>query len=117
MSSAIDLSELLSSENNGRDPRRLGLFALLGLGIVECLVNGALGSAEATRLFFHAQNCHYVRKDLRDKIADEIMSRGVQLQDLFEALPEQEAQKEFQRELEAIRSLCLRLLERHQLVA
>jgi len=116
MSNPIDLSELLPSAN-GRVRRRLGLFAHLTLGVTECLANGTLGSAEATRLFFNAPNCLYVRKKLRDKIADQIMSHGVQLQDLFEALPEQEAQKEFQRELETLRSLCLRILDQHQLVA
>ncbi len=116
MSSMIDLSELLSG-TGGDGPRRLGLFALLTLGITESLASGTLGSGDATRLFFHAQNCLYVRKRLRNEIADEIMSHGVQLQDLFEALSEQEAQKEFQRELGAIRSLCLRLLDQHQLVA
>lgn len=116
MSATIDLAELLS-RTNGRAPSRPGLFALLSLGIIECLANGALGSEEATQLYFNAQNCLYVRKKLRDKIADEVMGRGVQLQDLFEALPEQEARKEFQRELESIRSLCLRLLRHHQLVA
>lgn len=116
MSATIDLSELLF-RTNGRAPRRLGLFALLSLGIIESLASGALGSAQATRLYFNAQNCLYVQKKLRNKIADEIMSHGVQLQDLFDALPEQEARKEFQRELESIRSLCFRLLHQHQLVA
>jgi hypothetical protein len=81
---------------------------LFTLGITECLANGALGAAEA---------CLYVRKKLRDKIAGEVMNHGVKLQDLIEALPEQEAQKEFQGKLETIRSLCLPLLEQHQPVA
>jgi hypothetical protein len=116
MKNSVDLSGLLSSMG-GELPRQLGLFALLNLGIVESLANGALSAVDTTRFFYNAQNCQYVRKELRHKVADEIMSHGVQLQDLFEALPEQEAQQEFQRELGAIRSLCLRLLNQQQLVA
>jgi uncharacterized protein involved in exopolysaccharide biosynthesis len=51
------------------------------------------------------------------KAADEVMSRGVQLPDLFEALPAEQAQREFQRELAAMRSLCLQLLQRRRSVA
>jgi hypothetical protein len=39
------------------------------------------------------------------------MSRGVQLSDLFDALPATTAQREFQRELAKMQSLCLTLLE------
>jgi hypothetical protein len=42
---------------------------------------------DALRLFFHVENCLFVRKNLKEKIADQIMSRGVQLPDLFDALP------------------------------
>jgi len=45
------------------------------------------------------------------------MSHGIQLPDLFEVLPPEEAQREFQRELATIRSLCLTLLEEQRLVA
>jgi hypothetical protein len=116
MRDSIDLSQLLAGIADDA-PRRLGVFALLGLGIVESLANGALSSADAVRVFFGAQNCLYVRKKLRDDLADEIMSHGVQLPDLFEALSEQEAQREFQRELGTMRSLCLRLLDLHRAVA
>ncbi len=116
MMRAIDLAKLLA-EADGHASRRLGLFAVLNLGIAEMLASGALSSADATRLFFNAENCLYVRKKLGDKVADEIMSHGVQLQDLFDALPAKRAQQEFQRELGSIRSLCLRLLDRHKLVA
>jgi hypothetical protein len=116
MRHGIDLSDLLASID-GDVPSRLGLFALLGLGMIESLANGALSANDATRLFFHAQNCLYVRKRLRAKLADEFMSHGVQLQDLFEALAEQEAQREFQHELAVMRALCLRLLDQHRAVA
>ena len=40
------------------------------------------------------------------------MSHGVQLPDLFDCLPTEEAQREFYHELETMRSLCLKLLEK-----
>jgi hypothetical protein len=112
----IDLGTVLPGEGGHRDSQ-LRLFALLNLGIAELLANGAMSSLDATRLFFNAENCLYVRKKLRDKVADKIMGHGVQLHDLFEVLPSREAQQEFQRELTAIRSLCLQLLQQHELVA
>ena len=95
----------------------LVLFALLTLGILESLAHGLLSVTDALRIFFHAGNCVFVRKHLRDKTADAVMSHGVQLPDLFEALPTAEAQREFQRELATMRALCLKLLEQKQLVA
>ena len=97
--------------------QQVALFALLNLGVIESLANGLLGASEAQQVFFHAQNCLFVRKQLRNKIADQIMSHGVQLADLFDALPTAEAHREFQRELAAMRVLCLKLLEERQLVA
>lgn len=115
MKDNINLAELLAGVN-GDDSRRLGIFALLALGMVESLANGALSTADAVNVFFNAQNCLYVRKKLRHDVADEVMSHGVQLPDLFEALSEQESQQEFQRELGAMRSLCLQLLDLHRAV-
>ena len=69
-------------------------FALLNLGLVEPLAGGSI-SADALRIFFHAENCLFVRQRLRDRIADEVMSHGAQLPDLFDALPAQEARREF----------------------
>jgi hypothetical protein len=116
MNNSLHLNSLLPAP--GRTPtQQLALFALLGLGLIESLANGLLSATGAVRLFFHADNCVFVRRELRDKVADEIMSRGVQLPDLFDALPAQEAHREFQRELATMRSLCLRLLEDEQLVA
>ena len=87
------------------------------LGIVESLANGLISAADALRVFFHADNCLFVRNHLRDKLADKIMSHGVQLPDLFTVLPAEEAHREFQRELATIRALCLKLLEAKRLVA
>ena len=113
---SMSLQALLaaSSESPGQ---RLALFALLTLGILESLAHGLLSATDALRVFFHAENCLFVRKQLRHKLADAIMSHGVQLPDLFEALATAEAQREFQRELATMRALCLRLLEQKQLVA
>lgn len=116
MKHRMDLSALLS-DNHGDTSRQLGMFALLNLGVIELLANGAMSAADAVPFFYHAGNCRYVRRKLRNKTADKIMSHGVQLDDLFEALPEREAQQEFQREIVSIRSLCLQLLDQHQLVA
>lgn len=116
MNDSIQLSGLLTNAS-GSPPRQLEVFALLGLGMVESLASGALSSDEAVAVFFNAENCVFVRKQLRDKVADEVMSHGVQLRDLFEALSEKEAQQEFQRELAVIRSLCLQLLDRFRAAA
>lgn len=72
--------------------------------------------SQAVRLFFNADNCLFVRK-LLGKTADEIMSRGVQLPDLFDSMLLEEAHREFQRELEVMRSLCRKLLDERKLVA
>jgi len=106
----------LAATSGGTSAQQLVLFALLTLGVLESLASGLLSAEEALRLFF-AENCLVVRKQWRDKTADAIMSHGVQLPDLFEVLPLTEAQREFQRELAMMRSLCLRLLEEKQLVA
>ncbi len=116
MKDSIDLPSLLSGVES-KAARRRGVFALLGLGIVESLTSGALSSTDAVRIFFNAENCQYVRKKVRDPSADEFMGHGVQLPDLFQALPEREIQQEFQRELSCMRSLCLRLLKQPRAVA
>lgn len=112
----MSLQALLAASHESPG-QRLALFALLTLGMLESLAHGLLSASDALRVFFHTENCLFVRKHLRDKTADAIMSHGVQLPDLFEALPTAEAQREFQRELATMRSLCLKLLEQKQLVA
>ena len=115
MKQHIDLHTLLSQATD--KDQQITSFALLSLGIIESLAGGAITASHAVELFFYADNCLFVRKQLRQKIADEIMSRGVQLPDVFDALSTQEAQQEFQRELAAMRLLCLKLLEDEQLAA
>ena len=103
-------SRMLLSEIPGQPPQRLVHFVLVNLGLVQSLASGLLSPGEAVERFYHADNCLYVRKHLRRREANAIMSRGVQLPDLFECLPAEEARREFYRELETIRALCLKLL-------
>jgi hypothetical protein len=43
------------------------------------------------------------------------MGRGVQLADLFEAMPIEEAHREFQQELQAMKALCHEMLKAKRL--
>ena len=101
----VDLSEI-----SGDSAKQLRYFALLNLGMVQSLASGIISASEAIRLFYNAENCLYVKEHLRNKKADAIMSRGVQLSDLFEVLSAEEASREFFYELEKIRSHCMNLL-------
>jgi len=103
----ISLSKLAGSSGE-----RLHLFALVNLGLVQSLTSGILTPSAAIERFYHFENCQHVNKHLRTKETQEIMSRGVQLADLFDTLPAEEAQREFFQELESIRSLCLKILGR-----
>lgn len=107
----------LLEDRNWTISQQVSVFALLALGITESLTGGAMTASDAIRLFFNGENCRYVRKTLRSAVADELMSRGVQLPDLFEALPAEVAHREFRRELESIRTLCLRLLHDNRVAA
>lgn len=109
MSNFIHLKDLLLQATEPR--QQTTSFALICLGAVESLMSGAISSSDSVRLVFHADNCQFVRETLVDETADEIMSRGVQLPDLFEALPAEVAQQEYQRELVIMHDLCLRLIE------
>src|SRR5439155_16244482 len=116
MTNKIDLRILLS--NSDRTPEvKLTLFVWLNLGIIESLTNGLLTATQAVRIFFNAENCLFVRQEIVERNADVIMSHGVQLADPFDALPSEEAQLEFQRELATIRALCLNILEEKRLAA
>jgi hypothetical protein len=115
MNNPIDLKTLFSEAERTPD-QELSLFGLVTLGILESLSSGLVSASEALDIFFNADNCLFVRQQLRERAADEIMSHGVQLSDLFDVLPMAEAQREFQRELTIMRALCLELLEEKQLV-
>ncbi len=105
---------IVFSRVNNAPTQQLELFALVNLGLVQSLASGILSPTEAIQRFYHADNCLYIRKQLRDKEATAIMSHGVQLPDLFVCLPAEEAQREFLHELETMRSLCLKLLEKER---
>ena len=115
MKDHIVLERLLTSVTAGA--QRRASFALLCLGVTESLASGAIGASDAVRLFFNADNCLYVRSQVRGAVADRLMGHGAQLPDLFDALPADEALREFQRELATMRSLCLKLLEGKQIAA
>ena len=116
MNATISLKTVLSASGETL-AQRLALFTLLNLGMIESLANGLISVTDAVQVFYNAENCLFVRRQLREKTADEIMSRGIQLPDLFAALPTEEAHREFQRELAKMRSLCLKLIESQRLVA
>jgi hypothetical protein len=106
MIQVFDLSTLST-----RQQQPVALFAVAALGIIDSLVAGSMTPTDAIRAFFHAKNCRYVRSKLRDKRAEEVMGRGVQLADLFDTLPVEEAHREFQHELQIMKTLCHELLE------
>lgn len=85
-------------------------FGVVSLGVVSGLANGALDLAAARALLFNANMCLLVHKRLGDKTADEIMSRGTQLEDLFEALPRKRAREECEKELATMTRLSRQLL-------
>src|SRR5947209_1976626 len=103
--------ETILSESVDRRAGRLALFALLGLGVTESLSSGLMSATDALRSFFTADNCLFVRRKLKEKEADKFMSHGVQLADLFDALPPDEANRQFRHELSLMRSVCLKLLD------
>ena len=103
---------IVLSDASGDPPQQLELFALVNLGLVQSLASGVLSATEAVQHFYNADNCLYVREHLRTREANAIMSHGVQLPDLFDCLSPEEAQREFCHELETMRSLCLKLLEK-----
>jgi hypothetical protein len=107
---ALKLSDLLPRSRSDSQSR-VRAFALLNLGVVASLSDGTLSPQDATQYFFNGENCLFVQKGLRNKVANEIMGRGNQLYDLFEVLPHQQAKREFRSELHAIQSLCLELVK------
>ncbi|MCI0684578.1 MAG: hypothetical protein L0Y71_20905 [Gemmataceae bacterium] len=116
MKQRIQLDELLAESRMPRS-RRLALFAFVCLGVLDSLARGVIDSHGAVRLFFHADNGLFVRRQLRSKAADRIMSHGVQLSDLVDVLPPDKARRETAKEIEAMRDLCWKLLESKRLVA
>ena len=90
--------------------QRLAVFAVINLGVMQSVGAKAMSPDQATERFFHVSNCLYVKRSLKNKLADEVMSRGVQLADLFDSLPSPQARVELSKELVCMHDLCLKLL-------
>ena len=116
MKTRMHLKSLLAQAGE-KETEQLELFALLILGVVESIGSGRLTVSDAVRMVFNAENCKHVRGGFRDKTADKIMSHAVQLPDLFEVLPAEETHRQLRHELETIRTLCLKLLEKKRRAA
>ncbi len=116
MNQPMRLSDILV-DSLKQPEEQLAVFALINLGLIESLGSGVLTATDAVRYFYNLENCLFVRKRIRNKLADRIMSHGVQLPDLFDSLPAEEAHREFQRELSMVRTLCLKMLETSRQVA
>ena len=84
---------------------------------VRSLLAGSLNPTQAVNVFFHGKNVRFVKSKVGDDRAAEVMGRGVQLADLFDAMPVEEAHREFQHELQAMKSLCHELLESERAAA
>nr|VFJ70889.1 MAG: hypothetical protein BECKFW1821C_GA0114237_102511 [Candidatus Kentron sp. FW] len=115
MKHPIQLGNLLSRTED--DHQRIVSFAFLCLGIIESLAKGTIDASDAVKIFFHAENCRFVRMVLRQESADEIMGYGVQLTDLSDVLSPEEARREFERELELMQARCLDLLATERMAA
>jgi len=92
------------------DRQALEAFAVFNLGLIESLRSGTINADDGVVRFYNAANCLYVRRKMKNSVCDEIMSRGVQLPDLFDALSPAAARRQFAVELNAMGGLCLKLL-------
>jgi hypothetical protein len=110
------LEALLNAAGRDRG-EQLKLFARLILGLIEELDQGLISATEAVQVIYNADNCLFIRNHFREKLPDRILSHGVQLPDLFDALPAELAYRGFKHELVTMRSLCLKLLDARPLVA
>ena len=105
----INLASLLRA-SAGTNRQAIETFSVLNLGLIESLRSGTINANECVARFYNAANCSYVRRKIKNPICDEIMSRGVQLPDLFDILPPSAARRQFSKELNAMGQLCLKLL-------
>lgn len=116
MIAPLSLEDILSTTGVAAGLRR-EVFAFVVLGVLDSLEKGLLSPDDASRTFFTFDNCQFVKTCLESAAAESIMGRGVQLADLFEALPEPEARRGFAAEINSIREECFRILERERCVA
>ncbi len=114
--SPLSLDSLLP-EAAGPEDRRAEVFALLALGVLDAIEAGALSPESARSHFFNAANCLFTRRTLNLPEVEEVMSRGVELPDLFDALPADTAAGEACAEVTLMRASCLRILTANRLVA
>jgi hypothetical protein len=103
----LQLDRILDGLDKGQ---RLAVFAALNLAMVQSIDRKGASLGDVTAGFYNGSNCLYVKRSLRQKDADELMSRGVQLADLFEVLPRRQAEAELKREKDAMRAICYKLL-------
>lgn len=90
--------------------QKLAVLAALNLAMVNSIDSKGTQLDDITAGFYNAANCLYVKRSLRSKDADELMSRGVQLADLFDLLPRRQAEAELKRERSVMLTLCQKLL-------
>jgi hypothetical protein len=81
MHPTLSLKALLAA-SAATSTQQLVLVARLTLSMLESLANGVLSATDAIRVCFHAENGLFIRKQLRDRTADAIMSHGVVLYDI-----------------------------------
>jgi hypothetical protein len=112
MLNAFDLAKITAGQETP-----LALFAVTSLGVVESLVAGSMTPTQAIHAFFHGKNVQFVKSKLGNRRAIEIMGRGIQLADLFDAMPMEESPREYQHELQAMKTLCNELLEAERAAA
>jgi len=112
----IVLERILGSATTRPEERR-EVFALIVLGLLDSLERDVLTAADLSFVFFNVGNCEFVAAHFDASDAEDVMARGVQLADLFDALDPDEARTEFAAEVIAIRNLCLAILGKERLVA
>lgn len=103
----LDLPSILSGLEKSQ---KLAVFAGLNLAMLASIDAKGKALSEITAGFYNATNCQYVKRSIKHKEADELMSRGVQLSDLFEVLPRRTAEAELKVEKNAMRAICYKLL-------
>lgn len=112
----IVLERMLANASMRTEERR-EVFALIVLGLLDSLEGRVLTTADVSALFFNVGNSRFVASTLGCIDAEEVMARGCQLADLFDAIDPDEARAELATEVAAIRTLCLAMLGTERLVA
>lgn len=114
--SQINLRTMIPSPGTDLSGARAA-FALIALGVIETIELGLLDTESAIPFFFHADNALFVRKEMRDKLAADVIGRGLQLSDLFTVLEPADANRALREQLAAMRAACRSLLGKAKLAA